>query len=86
MFLEWHQLDPVSDFERVRNNNIQGLVGSRNPFIDYPEYVDVVLGSTQISYEMSDESLVDYIKEDSINLLIFEQQYVFSKKEDIFSM
>lgn len=86
MFLEWHQLDPVSDFERVRNNNIQELVGSRNPFIDYPEYVDVVLGSTQISYEMSDESLVDYIKEDSINLLIFEQQYVFSKKEDIFSM
>lgn len=45
MFLKWHEADPVSDFERARNNNIQDIQGSRNPFIDYPEYVTILLGA-----------------------------------------
>ena len=35
---EWHQLDSVSEFEKVRNNRIEELQGNRNPFIDHPEY------------------------------------------------
>ena len=45
MFLMWHKDDPVDDFERSRNNKIQGIKNSRNPFIDYPEYVDYLFGS-----------------------------------------
>lgn len=49
MFLKWHKQDPVDDFEMVRNNNIQEIQQNRNPFIDYPEYVDYLFGTTQKS-------------------------------------
>lgn len=49
LFLKWHKQDPVSDFERSRNNNIQDIQQNRNPFIDYPDYVDSLFGTTQAS-------------------------------------
>jgi endonuclease I len=39
---QWHQDDPVSDFEITRNDKIQELQGNRNPFIDYPEWVEKI--------------------------------------------
>ena len=36
IFLEWNQEDPVSDFERNRNDVIYSYQGNRNPFIDNP--------------------------------------------------
>ncbi len=40
-FIEWHENDPVSDFERRRNNLIyEKYQGNRNPFIDHPEWVE----------------------------------------------
>src|SRR5690554_3228564 len=44
MFLRWHELDPVSDFELVRNDNIQNIQKNRNPFIDHPELVNIYFG------------------------------------------
>ena len=39
--LDWHKADPVSNFEIHRNNLIYNSVGlNRNPFIDYPDWVD----------------------------------------------
>ena len=44
--LEWHSADPVSDFERRRNNIIYDTYqGNRNPFIDHPEWVDEIWGN-----------------------------------------
>lgn len=40
--LEWHEADPVDDFEMNRNNIIEDYQGNRNPFIDHPEFVDKV--------------------------------------------
>lgn len=41
--IEWHESDPVSDFERRRNNLIyEKYQGNRNPFIDHPEWVDMI--------------------------------------------
>lgn len=43
--LEWHHADPVSEQERLRNHRIFTLYQhNRNPFIDRPEYADLVFG------------------------------------------
>lgn len=41
LLIKWHEEDPVSPFEINRNNVIYSFQGNRNPFIDFPEYVDV---------------------------------------------
>ena len=38
----WNHLDPVDDEEIARNNAIEKIQGNRNPFIDHPEYADVI--------------------------------------------
>lgn len=41
--LKWNKQDPVSEFERVRNDKIyKNWQGNRNPFIDHPEWVDEI--------------------------------------------
>ena len=43
--LEWHLEDPVDDFEMNRNNVIYSYQGNRNPFIDHPEFVELIWGN-----------------------------------------
>jgi len=38
----WNRLDPVDDEERERNEKIFELQRARNPFIDYPEMVELI--------------------------------------------
>ena len=45
--MEWHELDPVDDFELNRNDVIYSYQGNRNPFIDHPELVDFLWGDEQ---------------------------------------
>ncbi|SCY09859.1 Por secretion system C-terminal sorting domain-containing protein [Nonlabens sp. Hel1_33_55] len=42
--LQWHEEDPVDDFEMNRNNVVYDWQRNRNPFIDRPELVDFVFG------------------------------------------
>ncbi|PRP66633.1 endonuclease [Nonlabens agnitus] len=42
--LQWHQEDPVDDFEMNRNNVVYDWQRNRNPFIDRPELVDFIFG------------------------------------------
>jgi endonuclease I len=44
--LAWHEADPVDDIERRRNDVIFEYQGNRNPFIDNPEWVGCVFGTT----------------------------------------
>ena len=46
MLLQWHSQDPVSEFERARNNAIYNQQGNRNPYIDNPNYVNLIWGGT----------------------------------------
>lgn len=40
--LEWHQQDPVDEYERRRNHIVFGFQQNRNPFIDHPEWVCII--------------------------------------------
>jgi endonuclease I len=42
MMLRWHNDDPVSSKETARNDAVYALQGNRNPFIDHPEYVQLM--------------------------------------------
>ena len=46
LFLKWNREDPVSVFEKQRNNVIQGAQGNRNPFIDNPYLITLIWGGT----------------------------------------
>ena len=43
--VQWHLDDPVSDWERRRNDRIYTWQGNRNPFIDHPDWVLPIWGS-----------------------------------------
>lgn len=46
LMLKWHNLDPVSQKEKERNNGAYSFQGNRNPFIDSPQYVNKIWNST----------------------------------------
>jgi len=73
MFIEWHTVDPVSEFELQRNDFIFSFQENRNPYIDNPEYVYSIWG------EVTTDGL-----ETKVILHIFIQPVVdIPKKEEI---
>ncbi|NLK12128.1 MAG: hypothetical protein GX312_00855 [Candidatus Phytoplasma sp.] len=74
MFLKWHEQDPVNDFERSRNGKIESIKGSRNPFIDYPVFVDYLFG-TVARGTMFEEVLYE------VSILLTENYYHNEKRE-----
>lgn len=51
MLLQWHNQDPVSQREIDRNNEVYALQKNRNPFIDYPQWVNAIWNQTANSLE-----------------------------------
>lgn len=45
--LAWHQADPPSAEELVRNDIIQSYQGNRNPFVDHPEWASEALFTSE---------------------------------------
>lgn len=46
LLLQWHNQDPVSQKEIDRNNAVYSIQKNRNPFIDHPEWVNVIWSQT----------------------------------------
>ncbi|MDP8203943.1 MAG: endonuclease [Candidatus Tenebribacter mawsonii] len=46
--LEWNLLDPPDEFERNRNNVIFSYQHNRNPFIDNPEFAQLIWGGATV--------------------------------------
>lgn len=44
MLLAWNDLDPVDDYEIQRNTEVFEIQGNYNPFIDNPDYADMIWG------------------------------------------
>jgi len=44
--LQWHLDDPVDAKEMAHNDAVYSFQGNRNPFVDHPEWVDCIFGSS----------------------------------------
>ncbi len=51
LLLLWHQQDPVSEREIVRNNAAYAHQKNRNPFVDHPEWVTAIWGSSPLAVD-----------------------------------
>ncbi len=47
--LQWNAEDPVDAYERRRNNVVYSYQHNRNPFIDHPEYVQLIWGDSTVT-------------------------------------
>ncbi len=48
MLLDWHESDPVSQKELLRNRDVYDIQGNRNPFVDHPEFIERIWGDTTV--------------------------------------
>lgn len=55
--LEWHEADPVNDWERRRNDRVFEIQGNQNPFVDREEWVGVEGGEIG---QQKKHSLLEY--------------------------
>lgn len=84
LFLQWHQLDPVSSKERKRNDSVYVIQHNRNPFVDHPEWVNDIWGpSASINnydfiaylYTTSDAINVNFVNTfDNLKIKLFSKQ------------
>ncbi len=60
--LEWNRQYTPTDFERRRNERIFNMQLNRNPFVDHPEYADLIWGDSEISaIQITGNSLIPEI-------------------------
>lgn len=52
MLLQWSRQDPVSEWERTRNERVYAVQKNRNPFVDYPSLCEYIWGDS-IAYAFS---------------------------------
>ena len=46
VLLKWMEQDPVDTWEMGRNDAVQAITGTRNVFVDYPEYAFMLFGKS----------------------------------------
>ncbi len=46
VLLSWMEADPVDTWEMGRNDSVQSITGTRNVFVDYPEYAWLLFGKS----------------------------------------
>lgn len=70
--LKWHEEDPVDDREKMRNDLVFTYQKNRNPFIDHPEYVNVIWGDGElVSPEQSNvETFNNMVKNINSNITL----------------
>ena len=56
--LKWHLEEPPTDEEIRRNEVVFGIQGNRNPFIDHPEYAEMIYCNDGKSYNSALQNVV----------------------------
>lgn len=70
LFLQWHQLDPVSTKERLRNDSVYKIQHNRNPFVDNPNWVYSIWGPTANTTNISSAMIVVYPNPSTEHIII----------------
>ncbi len=68
LLYKWHTQDPVSTKETDRNNAVYAIQGNRNPFIDHPEYVLNIWGSSCLA--VLPVNLIDFTAQKTNNAVV----------------
>ncbi|OFX58766.1 MAG: hypothetical protein A2046_02545 [Bacteroidetes bacterium GWA2_30_7] len=86
---EWHLADTVSQKEINRNNAVYNIQSNRNPFIDHPEYVELVwntiLGVKNISETSFSFNIYPNPTTDNVNISINSKTDFSSAQLNIFN-
>ncbi len=56
--MKWHIEEPPTDLEITRNNEIAKVQGNRNPFIDHPEYAEMIYCNDGKTYNATLKNVV----------------------------
>ena len=76
--LEWNKLDPVDEYEIHRNNLLfNNYTFNRNPFIDFPQWADIVWGGLEAVATPSDDAINDAILSISKSSVTVKQNITF---------
>ena len=72
--MKWHLEEPVTEAERLRNDEVYKLQGNRNPFIDHPEYAERIYCYDGKSYNSKLQDVVaKYGPNEPIEKLSFKE-------------
>jgi len=74
--MKWHLEEPVTDAERLRNDEVQKIQGNRNPFIDHPEYAEKIYCHDGNSYNEALQAVVAGTNKEPISGLAFENKSI----------
>ena len=69
--MKWHLEEPPTDEEVRRNNIVANYQGNRNPFIDHPEYAEMIYCNNNASYSNTLKNIVaqygSYLDNSNVN-------------------
>jgi endonuclease I len=81
VFLEWNAQDPVSQFERDRNEMIYSVQGNRNPYIDNP-YLSTLIWGGSIAEDTWGTLGLNNVVVQSLNIYpTFTKDFIYIKDE-----
>ena len=55
LFTKWNEMDPPDAWEISVNNALNNIQGNKNPFIEHPEYVNMIWGNAAKSANLKKE-------------------------------
>lgn len=59
LLVEWNKLDPVDEYEANRNDYCASITGTRNPFIDNEEFLDLICEDIEVAERYGVTYIVD---------------------------
>jgi len=96
LLLSWHRADPVSEKETRRAIEVNKIQGNRNPFIDYPELVELIWGNRKgdaadfqalvCSFEDSTTGVCNFEAKERASKIIKDGRVVIVRGEEMYSI